>query len=438
MPDPPLRRLRLSLFEHDIDSRASAATAAATTNASSTKRPLAKAASQVRRLMAQQAREYEASLEKEAVGVLCAERDRLWRRCRSKDAETSGVIQRGTLENLLGDVCGDIVSGGWDRILRASAPQLGDEVVYGEFLSAPRVRWFYQGASPVASVARATAQAELRLAGLSELFDNEKEDGIVMPGEAVEALGHLMPTLRAEQRTQLAAAWFGEEPRELSSLLHQVALFAEPPVLGESWMRPSLDRLANRIEQHYGPPPLHAALMRFFRSSDRDRTDLLTAEEFVRGVVQMGAPSATESAEVSELPPGRLYQLFSVIDTNNTGTVSFLELLVALDRRDPRPAIPEFPALEGEVPALLLVHKNAVMKVCRALDTQDAGVISVANFSELVDALAQVVEKPLSSSARSRLEDELRVGQEELAYNEALAGPSFEVVAVGSAWKFQA
>lgn len=438
--EPPLVAVSLALIEHDVDSRmspAAAAVASAATAPPGASRPMLQTVCEVRRLIAQHAREFEASVEKQAVGALCAERERLWRRCRSADVTSSGVIGRAELESCLGDICGEIAGGGWARLLQKSVPDLGEEVAYGDFLTAPRVRWYYQGISPVAAVARATAQAELRLGGLSALFDGENQDGMVMPDEAAEALGHLLPTLRAAQRSQLAAAWFGKAPVELSALLHQVALFADPPTLSEPWMRPALKRLAELIEQHYGPPPLHGALLRFFRSSDRDRSDLLTADEFVRGLLKIGAPTASGDGEVPVLHSGRLYKLFSVVDNNHTGTVSFLELLLALDHHEPRPVLPDFPALEGQVPALLLVHKNAVMRLCQALDPQDAGFISVANFSELVDALAQVVNRPLTSSARSGLEDELRFGLEELAYHEALAGPSFEVVAVGAPWKLQ-
>merc|ERR1719188_278643 len=98
----------------------------------------------------------------------------------------------------------------------------------------------------------------------------------------------------------------------------------------------------------------------------------------------IGAPTASGDAEVPLLHSGRLYKLFSVIDDNNTGTVSFLELLVAFDDRpEKRPTLTDIQALEGEVPAMLLVHKNAVLRLCRALDPEDRGRLPAEHFAEL-------------------------------------------------------
>jgi len=307
-------------------------------------------------------------------------------------------------------------------------------VAYGHFLAAPRVRWFHQGARLGVMLARATAQAELRLCGLAALFETA-QDGVVTPQLACEALQRVLPALKDAQRRELASLLFGDAPTSLSAVLHQLALLADPPILGEPWMQPALQRLARLIEEHYGPPPLHCALIRFFRAKDRDKSELLTADEFVKGFQSIGAPTASGDAEVPLLHSGRLYKLFSVIDNNNTGTVSFLELLVALDDRPPRrPNLSDVPALEGEVPAMLLVHKNAVLRMCRALDREDRGKISVGNFAELVEALAKVLGRPLPGVARDRLEMELRQG-EDVAYAEALGSACFEVSADGGPWR---
>eukprot|EP00439_Symbiodinium_sp_Y106_P038259 s407_g4.t1 len=112
----------------------------------------------------------------------------------------------------------------------------------------------------------------------------------------------------------------------------------------------------------------------------------------------------------------------SAIDSNQSGTVSFLELLLAMDERSERPELPKFPALTGVVPATLMVHKAALLRVCRALDPLDTGRLSVKNFVELVAALFQALGRPLAAAERRAIDEELK--GEDLAYPELLR--SFE------------
>ncbi|CAJ1347876.1 unnamed protein product, partial [Effrenium voratum] len=154
-------------------------------------------------------------------------------------------------------------------------------------------------------------------------------------------------------------------------------------------------------------PPLHSALIRFFRAAaPPDGSDLLGPAAFVEGLQALGTYDCS-GGEVPLLHAGRLYQLFEAIDTNSSGTISFLELLLAMDERSARPQLPEFPALEGSVPATLLVHKAALLRVCRALDPQDTGRISVKNFMELVCLLFSVLGRPLVAAHRRAMHEEL-------------------------------
>ncbi|CAK8997541.1 unnamed protein product [Durusdinium trenchii] len=75
----------------------------------------------------------------------------------------------------------------------------------------------------------------------------------------------------------------------------------------------------------------------------------------------MGTYDCSGDLEVPLLHAGRLYQIFEAIDGNCSGTISFLELLLAMDERSARPELPEFPALEGSLCATLLVHKELLM-----------------------------------------------------------------------------
>eukprot|EP00913_Durusdinium_trenchii_P034808 g32560.t1 len=188
---------------------------------------------QVRRCVESAQKEHQLDLEQHALGLICSERPKLWSRLRQLSGGQERVSQE-LLCHVLAEVCGELDWLG-PQILSRAAPFLGDEVTYSEFLAAPSVRWFHQGAAQLVTVARATAQAELRLSGLAALFDSP--NGMVTPQLAHEALGQLLPSLRKRQRRQLAASLFGEETTQLSAVLHQLALFADPPQFPEPWMK---------------------------------------------------------------------------------------------------------------------------------------------------------------------------------------------------------
>lgn len=389
----------------------------------------AAAAGQVRSILEQHAREQEADVEQHALGLICAEREELWAHCRQHDVEKTGLISRAFLCRSLDEVCGEL---GWQELLKRAAPHLRNDMVsYGDFLATPRVCWFHLGVAQVVAIARATLQAELHLSGLAALFDS-LHNGSVQPRVAKQALRVLLPSLRKHQIKQLGTALFGDEPTTLSTVLHQLALFADPPTLDEPWMQPALRRLAALIEKYHGGPPLHCALIRFFQYANSDKNDLLSPTEFVGAFQSLGVYGASGDGEVPLLHRGRLHRLFQVIDNNNSGTVSFLELLLALDERPSKPELPVFPALEGGVPALLLVHKVAVLRICHALDPLGQGRISVDNFVELIAALAQVSGQPLTQPALTALKAEL--DGEDLSYEEVLR--SFEVSAEGGPWQW--
>ncbi|CAE8706305.1 unnamed protein product, partial [Polarella glacialis] len=415
----PLKRMKMQIVEHDVNPLKGAADQQSVAAAT---------ACQVRRVVEQQSREQENDMEQHALALICVERSALWSRCYALDTGRTGLLERNAFCDLLSEVCGEL---SWSAILSRAAPWMGaQEVAYGEFLSTPSVRWFHHGAAAVVTMARASAQAELRLSGLVALFDSTS--GLVTPELAREALGQLLPSLRERERHQLATALFGEENSKLSDVLHQLALFADPPDLTEPWMEPALRRLSTLVEKHHGPPPLHSALIRFFRAVAVDGSDLIQPEEFVKGFQNLGAYHCSGDHEVPLLHTGRLYKLFEVIDGNGSGTVSFLELLLAMDNRADRPELPELPALEGALPALLLVHKAALLRMCRDMDPADAGRISVSNFMGLVTALGDVLGRPFAHCERSAIEEELE-GSEDLAYSELLGG--FQVHAEGGPFK---
>mmetsp|Transcript_57664 Transcript_57664/g.122674 ORF Transcript_57664/g.122674 Transcript_57664/m.122674 type:complete len:925 (-) Transcript_57664:394-3168(-) len=441
-PLPVLKRLRLTLVEHIVDS-----THLLTAARSATPKGVLTgadgenlAAHQVRKILEQQSREHQVSVLQQAVALVCSERESIWRKCRETDVLSMGLIPRDVLHDLLGDVCGEIDVGGWKQVLECCAPDMGRHVPYGQFLAAPTVRWFHHGTASLCELARATAQAELRIGGLAQLFDSAL-NGVVTPTAAMASLKRLIPSLQDDQSRDLAKALFGDaasEPASLSLVLDKLADFAEPPELSEAWMSIALKRLAKLVEKSYGPGPLHAALVKFFVTHDTSKSELLTADEFVKGFQHVGASSVSGDAEVPLLHSGRLYKLFEAIDGNGTGTVSFLELLIALHNRPGRTDLRQSAevSLEGEVAAMLLVHKNAVIRLCRALDPEDTGLVSTANFMELVDALAKVLRRPLSRHAWARFEKELGATTG-VPYLKALEVASFEVIAEDWPWSLR-
>lgn len=418
---PPLRRLRMQIVEHDVSSGLEAPIPRSDTES------VGKAtACQVRRLVEQQAKAHEHDLDRHALALICADRDILWRRCRVFDPECCGLVRRESLCDLLSEVCGDLH---WEQTLSRAAPQLRDEVAYGVFLATPQVRWFHLGPSQVMDVVRAMQKADLPLHSFAALFEVQPDEKVT-PRLEKEALRLLLPQLREGQLQQLATALFGEEPTSLGDVLHQLSTFGDPLVLPETWMQPALQRLGQLVEKQYGPPPLHTALLRFFRSTVRKGNDVLRPDEFVQGFQKLGAYHASGDAQVPLLHTGRLYKLFEVVDSNKTGAVSIMELLMAMDKQTARPKLPERTALGGAVPAMILTHKASLLKMCHVLDTLEMGRISVDNFLELLRILSQALGRPLPSAVHEALEQEL--GSEDLTYADVLG--SFEVTANGGPW----
>eukprot|EP00439_Symbiodinium_sp_Y106_P017809 s407_g2.t1 len=208
--------------------------------------------------------------------------------------EGRGLLSSDDLCEVLAEVCGEL---DWHALLQCVAPSLGADVDYGEFLAAPSVRWFHLGIAHMVTVARASAQAgvknkctsrrflgitqdaeaeaELKLSGLAALFDSP--NGTVTHDLASEALGRLLPSLRERQRHQLA--------------------------------KQALHRIGDLIRQRHGPPPLHSALIRFFKAAAHRQSDLLGPKEFVEGLQHLGTYECRDP-DVPLLHAGRLYQLF--------------------------------------------------------------------------------------------------------------------------------
>ena len=80
------------------------------------------------------AREEELCVEQHALALICSERMTLWRRLRLTDKKS---CSREQLLATLKEICGDL---NWPLILKRSAPNLEEEVLYNDFLNGPSVR----------------------------------------------------------------------------------------------------------------------------------------------------------------------------------------------------------------------------------------------------------------------------------------------------------
>lgn len=407
---PTLRGIRLSVVEHDL---------VPGVNTLKKNADAASAASGVRSALDRQAREYEGDTTQYALGLLCADREILWQKSRMRDKDGSGRLQRSDICEVLAETCGEL---GWDALLRRAAPDLGnDDVLYGEFLSGPRVRWRHDGAGQVTTLATAALTSELTLSGLVSLFDS-LGDGLVSPREAREAVRRLMPSLRDKERARLVNELFGNKPKELSAALYRLALWAEQPVLTEDWMRGALQQLRAYIERTHGEP-FHVGFLRWFQAINGPKRDELVAgDRLVRVWRDTGCLEVAVGRD-------KLSHLVSLIDQNGSGRVSYLELLRALDETQPKP-LPRALGLEGTLPALLFAHKAAVLQACHSLDPLDTGRVSAHNFLELCDALGSVAERPVKPATRAAFQEEL--GGRDLSYVEALG--SFEVYTETGPW----
>lgn len=413
-PTPPLLKLRLSLVEHDID-------AVSWDSGEVAAQVAAAAVCQVRRMAEEHghARQKSSSLEEQAIGLINFKREELLRKFVENDLPGSGCLSRVQLGGALTEVCGHM---DWCELLDRWLPHTpSEQTPYFELLRAARVRWCLHGPADIEALAKAAADAEIKFSALAAIFDvRVRSGGVVTPHLARAALRQLLPSLRDRQYHQLANALFGGEPLPLSAALHQLALFAAPPQLQELWMQPALRRLAACIQLQFGPPPLHAALLRFFTELAGDRQDVVEKDEFVAGMTGL-EPSEEKSPESGDFPSiDELRRLFDAIDSNRTGTVSFLELLLAMDERQRRPELPQFPALEGALPAMLFAHQDAVLRGCRVFDHTDGGFVSADEFLEVAIALADVIGRPLGGPARAAFEEELRGG--DLCYAEVMRG----------------
>mmetsp|Transcript_130338 Transcript_130338/g.236956 ORF Transcript_130338/g.236956 Transcript_130338/m.236956 type:complete len:864 (+) Transcript_130338:199-2790(+) len=418
----PLQQLRLSIVEHELDPKKGSQVIKEDLNASHL-------VEQIRNLVARQATEYQEDTAQSAFGRICMDREELWRRCHESDAAASGLIPRETLCSILSSVCGEF---NWDDLLQRFAPHLGRDVAYTELLGAPRVRWFYLGKSHVVSLAQAAMQGNFPLNGVLTLLDS-RHDGVVRPDATREVLRRLLPSMQDHQRERLASEIFGDETSEVTSVLHQLVMLADPIQLEEEWMQGAFLRLAKLTQRRYGKP-LARGLRRWFRQIDENHDEHAEVDHLVKGWVHIGATKLSGEDEVP-LDEDNLLKLGKAIQLSRpayaqSAPVSYPELLRVLDPSPRRPEFPGFPAIEGSVAALLFSHKVKMLHSCRMLDQQETGQISAKNFVELTSTLASVVGRPLTGAVKAALESELQ--DEVISYMDALS--SFEVFAEGGPW----
>ena len=69
-----------------------------------------------------------------ALALICSERMTLWRRLRQLH---SSLVSQEQLISTLKEVCGDL---NWEELLKESAPNLGSQVLFNDFLKGVSVR----------------------------------------------------------------------------------------------------------------------------------------------------------------------------------------------------------------------------------------------------------------------------------------------------------
>merc|ERR1712232_1051546 len=123
----------------------------------------------------------------------------------------------------------------------------------------------------------------------------------------------------------------------------------------------------------------------------------------------------------------RLNMLVSAIDFNNTGTVAFFELVRAVaPARGDQAVSHEHVEHKGddEVANFVFKYRGALMRGCRFMDVQAAGLLEPSTFVEVANALAKTLRIPLTECQLSRLRGKL--GTRDIPYAQALS--SFEVM----------
>eukprot|EP00490_Sorites_sp_Unknown_P025021 CAMPEP_0114687926 /NCGR_PEP_ID=MMETSP0191-20121206/62983_1 /TAXON_ID=126664 /ORGANISM="Sorites sp." /LENGTH=160 /DNA_ID=CAMNT_0001974931 /DNA_START=105 /DNA_END=583 /DNA_ORIENTATION=+ len=121
---------------------------------------------------------------------------------------------------------------------------------------------------------------------------------------------------------------------------------------------------------------VHTALLRFFQAFDKDHDGVLSIPETVKGLRQIqqrnsdGLYASFFGSWDGDDHDG-LSELAELLDTNSTGTLSFLELARGLG--DTLRVQVSTAAVPQRVATAILEHREALLRACRSLDVDGTG-----------------------------------------------------------------
>uniref|UniRef100_A0A7S4QPF2 Serine/threonine-protein phosphatase n=1 Tax=Alexandrium monilatum TaxID=311494 RepID=A0A7S4QPF2_9DINO len=361
-----------------------------------------------------------------ALSILLFNREVLRARCQEADPDSTGNVAKAFLLRELAAICGNI---DWERVL-GDCLCLGPDIAYSSFLDAIRVRWLYSTAEQAARLADVMLNGELPFQDLSSLFGINK-----VPDEGGErcavtglrrAAKLISPDITQWQLEDLVSVLGGTAGERPEDFVGRLLLFAPAmPEPQEAWMRGVPSRLGRLLRRWADTPDGFSACCRFYSAHAGDAYGVLSNEAVAKAfedVLVSAAPAdldglvelfAGGSAGVERrVDASRLGALVQAIDTNCTGTVSFLEFARALapawePATDWPPVLLEMVAVHTQrntgVEEFVFSYRGALLRGCRFVDTHGSGLLEPEVFVEVADALAQVVGRPLTPRQVERL-----------------------------------
>ncbi|CAL1129383.1 unnamed protein product [Cladocopium goreaui] len=335
--------------------------------------------------------EQEAILQ-DALALICFHRQEILQRCVSM--APGGLMDFQAFLTILQELCSSRVP--WQRIFfqKRSPPLEG--VDYRQLLEAVKVEWLQLNTAEVGRLVRAMLEAEIQLSGLQAIFDSS-QDGLVSLQELQHALQLLQPKMPEERAQHLAWLIAQNEGKEMSfgTMIDRLLVYA-PSLSSDEPQQLQLGQLREGLIQWAEPADgsVHTALLHFFQAFDKDGDGVLPIPETVRGLrqIQEWSSSGGLYARLFGSRPDHdedmdgLSELVELLDTNSTGTLSFLELARGLGEKQ-CPTKVNAAAVPQRVATAILEHREALLRACRSLDVDGTGQLPPQEFLMLLSAV---------------------------------------------------
>eukprot|EP00434_Breviolum_minutum_P026252 symbB.v1.2.023205.t2/scaffold2101.1/size89465/6 len=196
-----------------------------------------------------------------------------------------------------------------------------------------------------------------------------------------------------------------------------------PAISADPTQQESLKELRQGLIEWAEPADgsVHTALLRFFQAYDKDCDGVLSIPETVHGLRQVQSrrissaagelyqrlfgrtrPSWSSLGSLDFGPDGLDYldDLVELLDTNSTGTLSFLELARGLGERTMEVQVAA--AVPQSVATAILEHREALLRACRSLDIEGSGQLPAQEFLMLLntvtptEGLQEAVKQPVA------------------------------------------